>query len=91
MAHSLKPDRRFDPAHKLVKLREANIMRMAEPYPFAMIVESHPIFANRYRWKISKAGVVAEISDESQATAEEARAAGERAMKALLEKWKPEK
>ena len=61
-------------------------MRMAEPYPFAMIVESHPIFANRYRWKISKAGVVAEISDESQATAEEARAAGERAMKALLEK-----
>jgi hypothetical protein len=51
-----------------------------------MIVESHPIFANRYRWKISKAGVVAEISDESQATAEEARAAGERVMKALLEK-----
>jgi hypothetical protein len=64
---------------------------MAKRHPFALLVEPHHIFDNRYRWRILKDSASHTDANDSYATSETAQAAGEKAMQKLVENWKPEK
>ncbi len=56
---------------------------MAEQEDLVGTVEVHPIFDNRFWWRIARDGVTEEASEVSYATREEAQAALEAALAEL--------